>query len=133
MAKTIADEINNGRKIPAGWIPLGTPNYTYSEPGVSLRELPGMTQLLPNAPNPVAAMGTDIRFRLAQDGAVRVSIFDIQGRVVRTLTEGFETAGEHTVHWDGRDARGSNLASGLYFYTLTSPDGTFTRKLVVAN
>lgn len=132
-AKTIADEINNGRAIPAGWIPLGTPNYTYSEPGVSLRELPGMTQLLPNAPNPVAAMGTDIRFRLAQDGTVRVSIFDVQGRVVRTLAEGFETAGEHAVHWDGRDARGSTLASGLYFYTLTSPDGTFTRKLVVAN
>ena len=64
---------------------------------------------------------------------MRVSIFDVQGRVVRTLAEGFETAGEHAVHWDGRDARGSTLASGLYFYPLTSPDGTFTRKLVVAN
>ena len=98
-----------------------------------MRELPGLTQLLPNAPNPVAAMGTDIRFRLGRDGDVRVSIFDVQGRLVRTLVDGFEFAGEHTVHWDGRDQRGVAPGSGLYFTLLSSPDGTFTRKIVVAN
>ena len=131
-AKTIADEINNGHMVPAGLIPPATPNYTYGSPGVDIARLPDHNQLLPNFPNPVRAAGTQIRFRTSETGAARLDIFDVQGRMVRTLVDGIVSAGETTVRWDGTAADGRALANGLYFYRLTGESGVFTQKLLLA-
>jgi hypothetical protein len=132
VAKTIADEINNGHPVPAGLIPPATPNYIYEAPGVDVARLPDRTQLFPNFPNPVRAAGTQIRFRTAESGTARLDVFDVQGRRVRTLVDGFVTAGETTVGWDGTADDGRALANGVYFYRLTGASGVFTQKLLLA-
>ncbi len=131
-AKTIADTINNGRMVPAGCIPPGTPLYTYEEPGVVVREVTTRTLLQPNFPNPVRAAGTDIRFSLAETGPVSLEIYDVQARLVRTLVRGTTSAGDVTLHWDGRTDGGAATANGLYFYRLTTTEEIQTRKLILA-
>ena len=66
-----------------------------------------------------------------------LTIYDIQGRVVRDLDLGHQRAGiyqtrkSRAAHWDGRNAVGEPVASGVYFYTLTAGDFTATRKMLI--
>ncbi len=89
------------------------------------------TLFLRNHPNPVTPL-TTIAYRLPRDGPVRLEIFDLAGRSVATLRDGSEAAGSHRIRWDGKDARGRLVPSGVYFYRLETPDGSESRKLVVA-
>ena len=66
------------------------------------------------APNPLNPQ-TEIRFNLAQPGEVVVRIYDLGGRLVRTLSPGRLAAGPQAVMWDGRGSGGATLASGVYF------------------
>jgi flagellar hook assembly protein FlgD len=68
----------------------------------------GVYQKHPNPFNP----STTLRFALPLAGGVRLSIYDIGGRLVRDLVSGLYPAGTHTAVWDGRDAAGRSLASG---------------------
>jgi hypothetical protein len=61
---------------------------------------------------------------------VKLSVFDVTGRLVRRLEEGVVPAGEHAARWDGRAADGSVAASGIYFYTFQAGDLRETRKLI---
>jgi len=80
-------------------------------------ELPpaGEIALYQNTPNPFSAQ-TGIRYRLAAEGFVSLVLHDVRGRTVRTLEEGFRSAGEHRVDLDAR-----GLAPGIYYYRLTGP------------
>ncbi len=83
------------------------------------------------APNPINPQSR-LTFSTTRDGAARAQIFDIQGRLVRTLLDlPHLTAGEHEVLFDGKSAYGSQLSSGVYFYLLTSVDGTFDGRVVI--
>jgi len=63
---------------------------------------------------------------------VRITMFDLHGRLVRTLIETpYLPAGEHDVLIDGRGARGEVLSSGVYFYRVGSPDGNVTGRVVI--
>jgi DNA-binding beta-propeller fold protein YncE len=73
--------------------------------------------LMQNAPNPFNP-STVIAYEVAQPGAVRLHVFDMAGRLVRTLVEANVPAGRHTVRWDGRDEQGRQSASGRYYYRL---------------
>jgi hypothetical protein len=70
-----------------------------------------------NCPNPFGP-STAIRYRLPEDGHARVAVYDMTGRLVTTLMDAVRSRGEHTVHWDGRDARGSRAAPGAYVVRL---------------
>lgn len=70
-----------------------------------------------NTPNPFNP-STTIRYTLAKDTDVTLRIFDVRGRVVRTLVEGPQSAGPHAVEWDGRNGHGGASASGVYVYRL---------------
>jgi hypothetical protein len=91
---------------------------------------PRTTELFANHPNPFNP-STTIRYALGEAGRVRLSVYDASGRHVRTLVDGAEAAGEHTVDFDGRDDRGAALASGVYFYRLDTGNLTRTRKMVL--
>ena len=83
--------------------------------------------LAQNSPNPFVG-ATEIRYALPRTGPVTLKVFNVSGRLVRTLVNGPVTAGRHTVVWDGRDDRGRALSSGVYFYRLRGPESSLTRK-----
>lgn len=82
-----------------------------------------------NEPNPFVRT-TSISLALDRESKVRVEIFDVAGRLVRTLEDGVLAAGSHRLTWDGRTDLGSEAASGTYFYRLVTPDRTETRRMV---
>ena len=81
-----------------------------------------------NYPNPFNP-GTSITFEIPQAGRVRLDVFDLAGRRVKTLQDGWISQGRHTVQWDGRDTQGNGVASGQYFYRLSVGTRTETRKM----
>jgi hypothetical protein len=89
---------------------------------------PVVAPLLRVSPNP---FGTDtaIRFGLAHESPVVLAVVDVSGRVVRELVAGSLTAGEHTYSWDGRDAAGRPVASGVYLGVLETPAGKQTQRI----
>ena len=91
---------------------------------------PARTALHANVPNPFNPT-TRIGFDLAMSGLVRLEVFDVAGRLVRTLVNGETAAGRHAVTWVGIDATGARVASGIYFYRLEAPAYTATRKMVL--
>lgn len=105
--------------IPAGYVAghrLALVNDAFSDAGlVAPNAMPLDLHAAPNPFNPA----TDIKFNLPREGTVRVDVYDIDGRRVRTLMEESLTAGPQTVHWDGNDAFGAPTASGVYFIRLT--------------
>ena len=89
-----------------------------------------LTRLLPNIPNPFNPQ-TTIRFELSTDGSARVSIFDVSGRLVRTLAEGSLAAGSHERVWQGKDNNGRQVPSGAYYVRLETPSGLDHRKIML--
>jgi len=94
------------------------------------RPLPGAPVLAQNAPNPFNPR-TKISFVLPVAGEATLGIYDVDGRLVRTLAGGWLEAGERTVTWDGDDDRGGRVASGLYFCRLRVGERTLVRKMTL--
>ena len=96
---------------------------------------PEKTQLLANYPNPFNPE-TWIPYELATDTDVRLTIYNTQGVVIRTMPLGHQSAGYYTgrdraAYWDGRNALGEQVASGLYFYQLETDEMSSMRKMVI--
>jgi len=83
-------------------------------------DVPGAARLVGNVPNPFNPV-TEILFTLPADLAVRVSVYDVGGRLVQSLVDEVRPAGDNTVRWDGTDLSGRAVASGTYFTRLTGP------------
>lgn len=97
---------------------------------VETPEAPRASYLAQNYPNPFNPT-TRITFGLAAPGNVSVRIYDAAGRLVRVLAEGMRAAGHYTELWDGRDSRGTAVASGIYFCRLSAGAFEETRKLTL--
>lgn len=82
------------------------------------------------APNPAPGRAR-VAFSLARDAAVRLEIYDGQGRRVRTLASGRMTAGAQSREWDGRDDAGHAVAAGNYFVRLTSDGASMSRRVTL--
>jgi len=93
-------------------------------------ETPPALVLGENYPNPFNP-STWIPFFLPSDGAARVAIYDVRGALIKTVTDKRLSGGPHSVHWDGYDAKGLPVASGIYFCVLEHRGLTQTRKLVL--
>jgi hypothetical protein len=96
-------------------------------------ELPAMSlgfSLLQNRPNPWRG-STDISFALPVEGSIRLQVYDISGRLVRTLGEGRFPAGFNSVTWDGLDDRGVRVVPGIYFYRLGLRGEFRTKKMIM--
>ena len=96
---------------------------------------PEKTQLFANYPNPFNPE-TWIPYELATDTHVKITIYNTQGVVIRTLQFGHQSAGYYTdrdraAYWDGRNALGEQVASGLYFYQLETDEMSSMRKMVI--
>ena len=96
---------------------------------------PNLTQLLQNFPNPFNPE-TWIPYQLETSADVMLQIYDTSGDIVRTLDLGFKGQGFYmtrstAAYWDGRNNLGEQVASGIYFYKLHTPDFSATRKMLI--
>ena len=96
---------------------------------------PKETVLLPNYPNPFNPE-TWMPYQLAEPADVTLRIYAVDGTVVRTLSLGHQPIGvyqrkDRAAYWNGRNALGEPVASGVYFYTLTAGEFTATRKMLI--
>jgi hypothetical protein len=118
-----------GEKIPAGTIPLSTPNIMFKETE-SGEVIPSEFALFQNCPNPFNPT-TEITFSLPMKSEVKLEIFNIAGRKVATLIDGALEAGNHTVEWDGRESCGLPVASGIYLYRLSAGEFVEAKKMAL--
>ncbi|MDZ7319060.1 MAG: T9SS type A sorting domain-containing protein, partial [candidate division KSB1 bacterium] len=83
-----------------------------------------------NCPNPFNSV-TEISYQLLQASHVTLAIYDLLGRELRTLIDGEQTGGKHLVRWNGEDANGQPLASGIYICRLKAGSFVSSRKLLL--
>ena len=90
----------------------------------------GRTTLGNAAPNPFNP-STTISFDLPASMPAKLTIYDVSGRLVATLADGVQAAGRHEITWQGQDARGRPVGSGMYLYRLETPGFTETRRMAL--
>ena len=91
------------------------------------------TRLEQNYPNPFNPT-TRISYEIEQGGTpgkVTLTVYDVTGARVRTLVDQVVKPGVHSAFWDGRNARGESVSSGVYFYRLATPTRALTRKMLL--
>ena len=93
------------------------------------------TKLLSNYPNPFNPE-TWIPYQLAEAADVSVEIYDVGGRLVRTISVGFKPIGyyltrERAAYWDGRNEAGESVSSGVYFLQFVAGNFTATQRVVI--
>ncbi|MBD3369634.1 T9SS type A sorting domain-containing protein [Candidatus Fermentibacteria bacterium] len=110
------------------------PSVTYAEPGVGIGSEQsaevGSLSLAAASPNPFQS-STAIGFSVPSAGNAELCIYDMSGRLVRTLHEGELEAGSHSLTWDGTDHTGRMVSDGVYLYRLRTPGGTTVRSCVL--
>jgi hypothetical protein len=99
-------------------------------PGRIPRSL-ALYQNYPNPFNPSTTISFDIPGRAGEKRRTNLSIYDLRGRCVKVLIDEFIVPGNHRIIWDGRDERGGELPSGVYFYRMKSSDWISIRKMIV--
>jgi flagellar hook assembly protein FlgD len=92
--------------------------------------LPSEVSLSANYPNPFNP-STKIKFSINKPGIVSVTIFDILGKEIRTLFNGYCQSGSKIISWDGKDFSGKNMGAGMYIYQLETKDVRISKKMVL--
>jgi len=116
----------NGHKMEEGRALAGEIYTHIVEP--PYESLPSSFCLYQNTPNPFNP-STVIRFDLPESSQLNLTVFNVLGQEIRTLLDGVQPAGTHSVEWDGRDAWGRDAASGVYLYKLCTEGGMQVRKM----
>ena len=93
-------------------------------------KVPVAYTLSPNYPNPFNPV-TTLRYELPQRADVLLVIYDVSGREVTRLVDGFQPPGYHQVMWDGRTENGRKIPSGVYIARLVTPEYTKSIKMVL--
>jgi hypothetical protein len=106
-------ELHPGTVVEAGRSPGVTVALRVSGTAGVPREF-ALEQNYPNPFNP----STRISYALPVESRVRIHVYDIGGRLIRTLVDGVQTAGHLSVEWDGRNGAGGAVGSGVYFYRI---------------
>ncbi len=120
-----ASRVHLGVTLPAGVIPLSTPNVMFKPESGNDALIPDEIVLYQNYPNPFNP-NTEIKFSLPQADDVRLEIFNIMGQRVATLVDSRFEAGYHSVLWDAGDA-----ASGVYLYRIKAGEFVDTKKMIL--
>jgi len=110
--------------------PLSRLNKVQSVTAVEEKETPEIMSLGQNYPNPFNP-ATRIAFNLPQLGLVRLTVYDATGARIATLVDKVLPAGRHAIDWNGRNESGKFVASGMYFYRLTTQERALSRKMVL--
>jgi hypothetical protein len=101
-------------------------------PGDEGRQPKFRTSLADFAPNPlVTGAAGRIQFTMAREGRAKIDVFDIEGRLVKSVFQGVAKEGINEAFWNGTNEAGTQVASGVYFYRLRSADEDLSKKMVV--
>lgn len=92
--------------------------------------IPGSFELTQNYPNPFNP-STTINFTVPNFSDVKISVFDINGKLVNTLVDASYSSGTYNIMWDGDDSNGNKVAAGIYMYNLTSNETSITNKMIL--
>jgi hypothetical protein len=111
------------------WMAVGC-NQPGCDEQLTPAEAPRAYALAQNYPNPFNPM-TTIKYDMKAKGLVTVKIYDVAGRLVRTLVNEVKDAGAYAAVWDGRNNGGAAVASGIYFYKMETAGFNATKKLVM--
>ena len=108
--------------------------YPFYEVSISQKDLdnvkPPVFALKQNFPNPFNPT-TTISYWLPETARVRLDIYNLKGQLVKTLIDSEMAAGPHSVIWNGKDGNHQAVASGVYFYRLSSPNNTQTKRMLL--
>ena len=119
----------NSHRLESLALPLGGSAAGPPPSGKAVAGGAAESELYPNTPNPFNA-GTQIAYRLAAAGPVRLRIYNLLGQPVHTLVDEVQPAGVHGLSWDGRGPGGAPVAAGIYLVRLDHPGGVQTRRLM---
>jgi hypothetical protein len=122
---SVPDQFEIARDVFDWWQYAMSPGCCYVD-----AEAPAAFKLAQNYPNPFNP-STTIRFGMKAKGLVTVKIYDVAGRLVRTLVSEVKEAGAYSAVWDGRNNLGAHVASGIYFYKMEAKGFGATKKLVL--
>jgi len=86
--------------------------------------------LMQNYPNPFNPE-TEIRYTLAYESDVKLAVYNVKGQKVKVLVDEYQSAGYKSVKWDGKDEKGSPVASGVYFYKLSFGTEVMSKKMLL--
>jgi predicted acyltransferase (DUF342 family) len=112
-------------------LPKAAPRYEEdAKEDVRLTSVPSDFELSQNYPNPFNP-STTITFALPNAGDVSLKVYNLRGQLVATLHQGAMAAGRHQILWDGKDARGQQVATGVYVYRLEADGFVATKKLTL--
>ncbi|MDZ7371108.1 MAG: T9SS type A sorting domain-containing protein [candidate division KSB1 bacterium] len=117
-------------ELSAAFEPRGTAMVSF-DVKLQAAEMPKTFALEQNYPNPFNP-STTIRYAVPNDADVKVQIYDVTGKLVMTLVDAKQTAGFYEVSWNGTNAEGVRVASGIYFCKMTAGSFTETRKMMFA-
>jgi len=92
---------------------------------------PLVFKLYRNSPNPFRA-ATRIAYDLPVRSKVYLTVYDVGGRQVSKLADGWQEAGRYILKWDGRDKRGRACPTGVYFCSLKTEDNAAVKKMLIA-
>jgi len=135
------EKINNGQMPPNGqlsssnidliasWIDEGALEELNTKNDKASPERFTLHQNYPNPFNPV----TNLDYDLPEDAMVNITVFDMMGKVVRTLVNDQQSAGYKTLQWNATSNSGQPISAGLYIYTIRAGEFSKTRKMILLN
>ena len=126
----IDSSVENGKRYHYTVEALTSGGAVIASVEVSAETAPPVMKLYSNFPNPFNP-STTIAFSLPERERIRLEVFDINGKKIRTLVHGIVEEGYREIIWNGRDDSGSEVVSGLYFYRLKAGKKMISRKAVL--
>ncbi len=93
-------------------------------------QLPAVYALHQNYPNPFNPV-TNLSYDLPEDAMVNITVFDMMGKVVRTLVNDQQSAGYKTLQWNAANHSGQPVSAGLYIYIIKAGNFSQTRKMIL--
>ena len=121
-------DMTAGGDIPANWYRLIKP---FSFEIHDVRKQRGAVTILNNVIDPTQGETVRLSYQIESDGYVTVTVFTLDGDVVRRLYAGQQSAGDYSAAWDGKNGSGQSVARGMYFVRVLGPDVDEIRKVIV--
>ena len=95
-----------------------------------LSQVPQEFAIYQNYPNPFNPI-TEIKYEIAQEGYVSISVYDLVGRLVKTLINQKQSAGYYSINWDATNIQNLKVSAGMYIYRIESGDFSKTKKMIL--